>query len=320
MSNVGLIQSDLDRLSAEIAEIESLIKDSQSLSRGDDVATGWADDYRTIYLLLRAFLPAEVARDPDGQQVYPIGARDSGPILMWRLLQNLGGQVERYLGGLTYLGPLRQFPDRLYVHGGTEAGEVGKAGEHVPDLLFRNPELVERLNLALERFELGYRVEVSRASGPSADLRDVFAVRLKDAKGRMDVGLADVGFGVSQVLPVLVQSLLSRGATIAIEQPEIHLHPRMQAELGSAIAAATRPPYSNSFVIETHSEHLLLRLQRLMRSGALTPGEVAVIYVRKGRWSSQAIEIRLAADGALVDPWPGGFFEEGFREVFDGAL
>ena len=315
----GEVSDQLLKLDVEVANLDELLRSAVPLSTsGTEDALPWTADYDRVYLLLRSFIPGEIARDPGLQDVI-LGARGSGPMAVWRLVQALGGELERFLDTVSYLGPLRQLPDRIYVGSGDRRAEVGKAGEQTPHLLFRNPELVQRLNDQLTRFSLGYQFEVSAAGGRLGDLREVFAVRLKDERSRVNVGLSDVGFGVSQVLPILVQSLLARGQTLLVEQPEIHLHPRLQAELGSVIAEATKPPYSNRYVIETHSEHLLLRLQRLIREGTLTPADVGVIYAHKGRFGSKTIEIRLGDSGQLLDPWPGGFFEEGFREVFDHA-
>ena len=87
-------------------------------------------------------------------------------------------------------------------------------------------------------------------------MEDIFALRLVNERG-VTISVRDVGFGVSQVLPVIVQSTLSKGNVILIEQPELHLHPRLQAELGSLFARCIEEPQHNQFIIETHSEHLI---------------------------------------------------------------
>lgn len=129
-----------------------------------------------------------------------------------------------------------------------------------------------------------------------------------------------MGFGISQVLPVIVQSMLSRDNTIAVEQPEIHLHPRLQAELGSLLAECIRKPYANRFIVETHSEHLILRLQRLVRNGELNAHDISVLYVSRGDKDigegSMVSRLELDDDGSFIDNWPDGFFEEGFKEMF----
>jgi len=94
----------------------------------------------------------------------------------------------------------------------------------LPDLLFRRPELVDEANGWLERLEIGHRLTL-RSVG--SDTSDLFEVRLVDAlrSAELDVALPDVGFGVSQVLPFVVQCLATSGRLISIEQPEVHIHP-----------------------------------------------------------------------------------------------
>ena len=115
-------------------------------------------------------------------------------------------------------------------------------------------------------------------------------------------------YGISQLLPFVVQSLASEGRIISIEQPEVHVHPKLQADLGELLADAIQEPHFNHFIVETHSEHLILRLQRLVRKKLLKPEDVSVIYVSRGPEGAKVQRLRLDEDGDFIDDWPGGFF------------
>jgi len=128
----------------------------------------------------------------------------------------------------------------------------------------------------------------------------------------------DVGIGISQVLPVLVMAYGSQGKLIAMEQPEIHLHPALQAELGDVFIEAALGERQNTFILETHSEHLILRLMRRIREGKIHPDDVGVVFVEPSSHGSRLIELRLDEEGDFIDEWPGGFFEESFHEKFAG--
>ena len=97
------------------------------------------------------------------------------------------------------------------------------------------------VNKWLKRLEIDYEVEVKPVG---ADSGDVFEVRLIDTrrKERVSVALPDVGFGISQLLPFIVQSLVSEKQIISIEQPEVHVHPKLQADLGDLLAEAIKEP------------------------------------------------------------------------------
>ena len=157
----------------------------------------------------------------------------------------------------------------------------------------------------------------------AGELQDLVLI---DKRTNTPVSHRDVGIGVSQVLPVLVSAYASNNELLTIEQPEIHLHPALQAELGDVFLESALGGDGNTFLIETHSEHLLLRIMRRMRetsTGELPDGvpevhpeDVMVLFVEPDGPQSIVREMPLNERGELVKAWPGGFFEEGLREIF----
>jgi predicted ATPase len=158
-------------------------------------------------------------------------------------------------------------------------------------------------------------------------LGQLTALLLSDASTGTVLSPRDVGFGISQVLPVIVQLIVSHGLSVCIEQPEIHLHPRLQAELGDLLLEATAPGPSGrgaqqpaQVIAETHSEHLALRIQRRVREGTADPSRIAMLYVdrdEKGR--TVLSHLRLSDNGEFIDAWPRGFFDERLEEMFSGV-
>ena len=236
-----------------------------------------------------------------------------------------GRLLEVALENIYPMGPFRRPPERWYIFTGTSPQDVGYRGDLLPDLLFRRPELVEETNQWLDRLEVGYHIKIQSVGERS---RDLFEVRLIDKRrgGDVAVALSDVGFGISQLLPFVVQSLAGEGQTITIEQPEVHIHPRLQADLGDLLISTIQQPRSHRFIIETHSEHLILRLLRRIRETSegglpvghpgLRPEDVSVIYLERGENGSQAHRLRIDESGEFVDRWPKGFFVERAKELF----
>jgi hypothetical protein len=232
----------------------------------------------------------------------------------------------QFLMKVQYIGPLRENPERYFTFSGTRTEYVGKSGKSTTDLLITNKELKDKVNLWFKRLDIGYELKVPRLSDPDSDIHDVFALRLFDNSNGVYVGITDVGFGVSQVLPVIVQSVISEGKTILIEQPEYHLHPKLQAELGDMFIESALGGQGNTFLIETHSEHLILRILRRIRETAegtlpeglppIKPEDVAVLYVQPGDNGSRIINIPVNEEGYFDRPWPEGFFAERARELF----
>jgi predicted ATPase len=138
----------------------------------------------------------------------------------------------------------------------------------------------------------------------------------------------DVGTGISQVLPVVVTALDGEQRLLAVEQPELHLHPRVQAELADLFIEAALGAQRHQVVLETHSELIPLRIMRRLREchagkadtarPAITSDDVHVAYVETHEGATILTTLELGKDGSLLDPWPDGFFEEGFNERFGG--
>ena len=232
------------------------------------------------------------------------------------LTMQAGRTLEQTLDAFFPMGPFRRAPERWYIFRGTSPQDVGYRGDLLPDLLFRRRGLVTESNKWLRQLGIGYKLEMKSLGDRS---RDLFEVRLIDThrKGKedVDVALPDVGFGISQLLPFIVQSLVSEKRIISIEQPEVHVHPRLQADLGDLLAEAIKEPRQNQFIVETHSEHLILRLQSLVRKKKIKPSDISIIYVNRGSEGAESQRLRLDEDGDFIDDWPGGFFPERLLEL-----
>ncbi|MGO8929683.1 MAG: translation initiation factor IF-2 N-terminal domain-containing protein [Limisphaerales bacterium] len=148
---------------------------------------------------------------------------------------------------------------------------------------------------------------------------------LHDVRTGTKVTHRDVGIGVSQVLPVLVHAYADEGKIVAIEQPEIHLHPALQAELGDVFIESALGERRNTFLLETHSEHLILRILRRVRettegklpagSVPVRPEDVSVLFVEPTNQGSVVQQLPVTPDGDFGAPWPGGFFAERFQDL-----
>ena len=220
-------------------------------------------------------------------------------------------QIEEILQNLVYVSSFRIQPERVFIPEQNRRDYVGKNGEYTAEILY-DKELKKHINYWLKEIA-GY--ELSEDNGNDK----VKSINLNDEKTHIQkINLLDLGSGIAQVLPIITQAFKSENNTILVEEPEIHLHPKAQATLGEMFAVAAKER-NNTFVIETHSENLLLRLERLIRQGKLSKDDVSVIYVDKNENGSYCIPLKLDDDGDIVNinEVPDGFFEEGFNELFD---
>ena len=148
---------------------------------------------------------------------------------------------------------------------------------------------------------------------------------VSDATG-LELHPGEVGVGVSQVLPVAIGAMAPGYRILAVEQPELHIHPAIQCNLGDLLAAQAIKYESRTMLLETHSEHLVLRMLRRIREKTegelppdgppLTPGHLSVLWVEQEDGVVRIKPIPVNAQGDFDEQWPKGFFEERANELF----
>ena len=211
------------------------------------------------------------------------------------------------LDQLSYIGPLRDRLRHYYEVSIDRPQTVGPSGERAANLLrYRYAELADSVDKWVQAFELGDRLTLEQLSD------DLFSINL--LSDGMTTNMADAGFGASQVFPLIVQALTADSYSLTIaEQPEIHLNPRLQNTLADLfVDMALRDRYT---LVETHSEHFLLRLRRLIADGKIAPDRVALYFVEKFGDESRVRRIPIEPNGHIpTDEWPRGFFGETLRE------
>lgn len=239
-------------------------------------------------------------------------------------LSDLQLKMEEQFNALFYLGPLRDFPKRQYTWAGVQPGDMGQRGEKVVDALLvsRHREKISRgrrkKKLTVEEYVAFWLKELglihSFAVKSLAEGKNLYQVLVKTHPDSSEVLITEVGFGVSQILPVLTLCYYTPpGSTILFEQPEIHLHPRVQAGLADVFIDAVKVR-DIQIILESHSEHLLRRLQRRIAEEDLSYDDAALYFCEKKTADSVLTELELDEYGNIQN-WPDGFFGDEMSEL-----
>ena len=218
--------------------------------------------------------------------------------------------VRRRLGAVIHVPGLRGNPERGYPRTGSGPTFPGAFQNYVATIVAYwqeggDKEQLRALETMLSDLGLTRKVLARAVDDSTIELR---IGRLPHSDSATDlVSIADVGFGVSQVLPVLVALLVAeQGQTVYIEQPELHLHPRAQYALGKMLAETAKRGVK--LVVETHSGLLLLSVQTLVAQGALDSELVKLHWFTRDSDSGMTDihSANLDEDGAFAD-WPEDF-------------
>lgn len=241
-------------------------------------------------------------------------------------LADLQLEFERLFTGTKYLGPLREYPKRQYAWSGGEPVDMGPRGERVVEALLaareantmvsrgykkRRESLEQRVATWLKDLNL---VESFHVEPIAKEGGNIYRVKVRKSPNSPDVLITDVGFGVSQILPAIVLCYYApEGSIIILEQPEIHLHPAVQAGLADVFIDAVKTR-NIQIVFESHSEHLLKRLQRRIAEQTITPDTTALYFCEAENGGSKLTPLDVNLYGEILN-WPKGFFGDQFGEM-----
>ena len=234
-------------------------------------------------------------------------------------------EYENLMDSIYYLGPLREHPRRNYHWAGSSPEDVGQRGERAIDAILaasvrgdmlslgyrtRRKPFQEMIAYWLRRLELIREFHIEEIASGS----NLYRARVRTSSSTAETSLTDVGFGVSQVLPVLVLLYyVPEGSTVLMEQPEIHLHPKVQSGLADVMlnVAVVR---NVQIVVESHSEHLMRRLQRRIAEGDASSEDVKLYFVSSQGSQAHLSDLRLNEWGE-IENWPENFFGDEMGEI-----
>lgn len=240
--------------------------------------------------------------------------------LFSEILCHLGETARDYLHGflrgIRYLEGIRYSPDRFINQYNLlkEKNVEGKSSLLSYNDLFKNKEVFQKTNEALSHLGADFTIEIEKGN---KDLGDSLLIK----KSNRRLSFKDIGFGWSQVVPVLVEAYAEDNSILCCEQPELHLHPSAQSELMSILACKRDKAKSPRLLLEAHSEQMIIRLLRLIRDKRINRDDCAILYVlpsKNGSDESNNVEfnlIRPDIDGRIGEQWPEDFFESGMRDL-----
>lgn len=253
---------------------------------------------------------ADSSGPPERFYGFPSDQMSSPPTFGWVL----SNEFEQLLQNLSYLGPLRAAPARGYLFRGTRPRDVGKDGGATIEALVavqeKDPFVQQSVALWLAKMKLIH----SFALRPTAPGRREHEVLIKTTEESPEVLLTDVGFGISQLLPVLVLCYyVPEGTTLLIEQPELHLHPSAQSVLADVFIDVVKNR-KLQIIFESHSEHLLRRIQRRIAEGQLPAQDASMYFCSIEKGESRAEALQLTDDG-FIKNWPKDFFGDDMGDL-----
>ena len=231
----------------------------------------------------------------------------SGPYHAPEVFYPLQTRFENLFRSIRYLGPLREYPRRHYAWQGKHSAGVGQHGEDMVTALFSGRIQLRSLDEQIAKWLQRLDLIDSYSLNPISDTEKDYEFLVRKYKDGPEVRLTDVGFGVSQVLPVLVLCYyVPEGSILILEQPEAHLHPKVQSELADLLIEVVKNRRLQ-IILESHSEHLLIRLMRRIAEEQISVDDTAFYFCEMDEGTSEIERLNVDDYGNITN-WPQNFF------------
>ncbi|QKF76135.1 AAA family ATPase [Arcobacter defluvii] len=229
-----------------------------------------------------------------------------------KIFQNISKQIHSSFSyeNINYVDPLRAYPRRYYfldeINNTSALNKID--GESMAKILKENAPLKRSVNKWIQKFNLRVNIE---------QLKDTIH-NIKINQNSLSLDITDVGFGISQILPIITQGFFAKnGSTTIIEQPEIHLHPKMQADLADLFIEMTNDKNKKKFLIETHSEYMLKRLRRRIAEGKISNDDVAIYSLSYDNDNSRAEIEKIGISESGAFNWPKDFLDTELEDTIE---
>ncbi len=256
------------------------------------------------------YLPNVIDEKADTYKCYGVDS-PVGPLEEFKPLRE---EFEDLFSRIIHLGPLREYPQHSYTWEGDHPQDIGMYGEKMISALLssrilRHPIETQILKW-LQKLDLIYSYDVP----PVTEEGKNYECLVKQYKDGPEVPLTDVGFGVSQVLPVLTLCYYAdEGSILILEQPEAHLHPKVQSDLADVLIDVVKNR-NVQIILESHSEHLLLRLMRRIAEEQISEEDTALYFCKINDGTSEIEHLNMDKYGNIRN-WPQDFFGDSTGEL-----
>jgi predicted ATPase len=239
------------------------------------------------------------------------------------IIRIINSIMNNFANTISYIGPFRKDPERIYRDSESSFVDVGKNGENASMILRQaqqgKTDLLDKVSNWFYK-SMGYKIYIEEIENSN-----LFKLMVSGNN------IIDVGYGIAQVLPIVTQiyyentidieirrsiDRFGRRKTFIIEQPELHLHPAAQSSLADLFVEKVISSRGCSFLIETHSEHFIRKLQILVANPEvnISSEDIAIYYVDKLDEGYSTIKrLKMNEKGQFIDKWPSGFFDQSFE-------
>jgi predicted ATPase len=240
-------------------------------------------------------------------------------------LYRINNLFKTIFSSYSYIGPLREEPSRRYIYE-DEITEIGVKGENAPYIYLidkdkplsnhwfydtKSNSFKPKRNMTLSN-AVDEWLDLMNIKGLKSELiNDIVYLNLNSSyTSKTRVSIADVGFGVSQIFPILLEGLrMPQRHTLLLEQPEIHLHPNLQMQLSDYFIALALS--GKKVMVETHSDHIINRLvRRIVEDDTGTLKDLIGIYFISATDSGSVYEEVCIDENFGVTNWPVDFFDQ----------